>query len=293
MHEETERARVAASEAKAKREHALQLRVKAARARQRARAGLPPEEEDEPDPTQSVTAKLLDFVEEQKKISAENANKEREAREAEARKEREKFVREWDLGKEDLEKRRHKVMTQEEWVDKKRQERPKEFAPPQSTSRKSKKLTTFDDKRFPSENDPKKRTWENVRPGIKPDIKINLEEDKNQSLYFTTKKRKEDIKNKYFDPNVNSEETFESIPIMDEIEDYEQNDRKSKPECRKGAEIEPPPTFEYYGPVNKKRRREDEKRIDVGESFEVGLQLLKDKADKKDKRKPREFTEDF
>lgn len=290
LHEETERARVAASEAKAKREHALQLRVKAARARQRARAGLPPEEENEPDPTQLLTAKLLDFVEEQKKISAENASKEREAKEAEAKKKREKFVREWDMGKDDLEKRRHKVMSQEEWVDKKRQERPKEFAPPQSSSRKNKKSTEFDNRGY-IESDQKERTWENVRPGIKPEAILIRDEDKSQSLYFTTKKRKEDIKSKYYDPSVNDEDTFEPTPIKDELE--EEDVRKSKSEARKGAEIEPPPTFEYYGPANRKRKREDEKKIDVGESFQVGLQLLKEKADKKGKRKLREFTEDF
>ncbi|XP_077285926.1 uncharacterized protein LOC143911074 [Arctopsyche grandis] len=297
LHEETERERVAASEARAKREHALQLRVRAARARQRARAGLPPEEE-EPESAPSVTSMLLDFVEEQKKASSENSRKEREAREIEAQKEREKFVREWDLGKEDSEKQRHKVMTQEEWVDKKRKERPKEFAPQSESRYSNKKSTSFDDRGFyfDTQGDSSLRapTWEDVRPTNSMDNPgTSLAAASNQSLYFTTKKRKDDIKNKYFDPSVNTGVTFDPVPIRNEAaeDDGVKIDTKC-PSERKGAEVAPPPTYEYYGPADRKRKKE-EKKIDVEESFEVGLHLLEEKALKKGQRKGRDFADDF
>lgn len=250
-----------------------------------------------PESAPSVTSMLLDFVEEQKKASSETARKEREAREVEAQKEREKFVREWDLGKEDSENQRHKVMTQEEWVDKKRKERPKEFAPLQSESRYgNKKSTSFDDRGFyfDTQGDPslKAPTWEDVRPTNSMDSSsTSLGTASSQSLYFTTKKRKDDIKNKYYDPSVNTGVTFAPVPIRNEAGDV-----KSVKVCtseRKGAEVAPPPTYEYYGPADKKRRKEDEKKIDVEESFEVGLHLLEEKALKKNQKKGRDFIDDF
>lgn len=52
-----------------------------------------------------------------------------EERERKLEESRRKHIRPWDLGKEGV-KKPHYEYSQEEWVDKKRKERPEEFAPP-------------------------------------------------------------------------------------------------------------------------------------------------------------------
>ncbi|KAJ8968917.1 hypothetical protein NQ314_002008 [Rhamnusium bicolor] len=121
LRDETEQKQKKAQELKAMREKQLTARIKAAKNRKRARLGLPPEEE-EPEPVPEP------------KISEEEKKKMEEVKQAEEEKQkvleeaRKHHLRPWDIGKEGV--KVHYEMNQEEWVEKKREERPKEFAPP-------------------------------------------------------------------------------------------------------------------------------------------------------------------
>ncbi len=141
MHEETLKARKEADRSKAKRKAALAERLKKVRERKRVRMGLPLKEEEEKD----VKAEDENDSEEEKhdERSILEGLKAMRRLEEEERKKRAP-VREWDKGKEGVEKSsttgRHfydyvlkgekNVLSQKEWVDKKREERPNEFAPP-------------------------------------------------------------------------------------------------------------------------------------------------------------------
>lgn len=257
---------------------------------------------------------LLDFVEEQKRVSsekvAEEARELREAKEVMAKKEREKMVREWDLGKEDQElpRNKHVELTQEQWVDRKRKERPDEFAPPESGTSKQKTSDSiaFDNKGFFFDTEgetnlqTKNLTWKDVRKQTVETPSSSYSHQSDRSLFFTTKKSSiEAIKNKYFDPSVNvtSETSFKAIPISNECsdEDDDSNVRKeeeSKKTGRTGAEIEPPSTYEYFGPTDKKGKNVA-KKINVNEAFERGVKYLENQAASKDKKKKKAFLDDM
>ena len=134
-HQETELAREEAKKTKKKRKKELQKRLKRVRERKRLKMGLPlkdedsedgesgEEEEPEPQPEKDLEHSILDGI----KAMREEA--EREAR-------RKRTIREWDVGKEGITeemfkmKGEKKVLSQGEWVQEKRQDRPTEFAPP-------------------------------------------------------------------------------------------------------------------------------------------------------------------
>lgn len=257
---------------------------------------------------------LLDFVEEQKRVSsekvAEEARKQREAKEVIAKKEREKMIREWDLGKEDqdLPRNKHVELTQEQWVDRKRKERPGEFAPPEAVTSKQKigGSREFDNKGFfydtEGDRNPlnKNLSWRDVRKQTEETPSSSYSDQSDRSLFFTTKKSSiEAIKNKYFDPSVNatSESSFKAVPIRNECsdEDDDTNIRtveESKKTGRTGAEIEPPSTYDYYGPIDKKGKN-DGKKTNVNEAFEKGVKYLENQAASKDKRKNKAFLDDM
>lgn len=256
---------------------------------------------------------LLDFVEEQKRVSsekvAEEARKQREAKEAIAKKEREKMIREWDLGKEDqdLPRNKHVELTQEQWVDRKRKERPDDFAPPEFVTSKQNTggSRTFDNKGFfyDTEGDAnlqaKNLTWKDVRKPTAETPSSSYSNQSDRSLFFSTKKSNiEAIKNKYFDPSVNAttETSFKAVPIRNECsdEDDDSNVRKveTKMTGRMGAEIEPPSTYEYFGPPDKKGKK-DSTKINVNEAFDRGVKYLEDQAANKDKRKNKAFLDDM
>lgn len=165
-----------------------------------------------------------------------------EERERKLEESRRKHIRPWDLGKEGV-KKPHYEYSQEEWVDKKRKERPEEFAPPSTYKKDTRE---------------KRKSW---------------------------KRRNSDEYN---------ESKEESTLIDDELEDrlmsdYKEISKEDKRGRNRGAEIAPPPTFDYYGPSSSKRTR-DKSNVNIEESIEAGLQFIRNQFEKK--KKSRELSED-
>ncbi|CAG9854937.1 unnamed protein product [Phyllotreta striolata] len=261
---ETETKQKKAQELKNSREKLLAARLKAARNRKRARMGLPPEE-DEPEPTDKQSEEA-EKPEEQK---VTEDDKERERLLSEARK---NHVRPWDVGKEGVKER--EVMSQKEWVEKQRKERPKEFAPP-STSRKD----------FRSR----------VNAG-------NEDMDINKSLKFTTKKHSNS--ETVYDKSCVEEScssSMQPVPIHDldvsndeDISKRYEGDKKKNTSSsysdteRRGVEIAPPTTYDYYGPSQSKVRRTDVKQPNIHDSIEAGLKFLRKQIEEKENSSKRD-----
>ncbi|XP_063375676.1 coiled-coil domain-containing protein 174 [Cydia amplana] len=301
---ETLAAQQEAARRRARRDALLAARVAAARARQRARAGLPPapqepNKEDEKD----FTTCLLEFLTQQKD-EAEAAAKEKEKKlkeeqEKERQKLREAYVREWDIGKDGVEGKLKKFreMTQEEYVEQQRAKRIDEFAPVQGSSRDEANYF-FDDKgnmvssdRSPSSRNsrsderskvktPPPPTWSDVRPienASPPPIISDLEPEQ-KGLYFTSKKSKPKCNVQY----KNFVKTSEPTPIQNEISDEEVDERQKDTEKRRHdsshAQIAPPPTYDYYGPVPKKTKNHKPFESDIREAYAQGSKSLEPKS---------------
>ena len=145
LHRETLETRNQVATAKAKREAAMAARLKKVRDKKRLKMGLPalPDEPEEQQPEVEVEKSVMEGL--------------KELREAEEQKMRKSIVREWDVGKDGVEAKEatdqegfkeklklsmeRKVLSQEEWVEKKRKERPSEFAPPTAFAKKAKNTT--------------------------------------------------------------------------------------------------------------------------------------------------------
>ncbi|CAH2009865.1 unnamed protein product [Acanthoscelides obtectus] len=109
------------------RDQQLAVRIKAAKDRKRMRLGLPPEEDEPRKPQKPCES-------EEEKEKREEEQKERETAEKKLEKLRKKHVRPWDIGKEGV--TIFEEMAQDEWLEKKRDERPHEFAPPQTYTKR-------------------------------------------------------------------------------------------------------------------------------------------------------------
>lgn len=206
----------------------------------------------------------------------EQNEKEKAREEKEKEKKRRQHVRPWDKGKEGV--REHREYTQEEWVERKRKERPTEFAPPTSFHRSSKHV----------DRDQRSDTAEN------------------KSLYFSTKnpddKRntsKESI-NPYKRRNVSPEIR---TPIVNELSDNDDNEHYKSPKHDRsdsdderrgrGAEIAPPPTFDYYGPSGSKKHKTQHKKENIHDSISAGLKFLREQAEKKQQKSSKRDVDMF
>ena len=171
LHEETKKARNEADKNKAKKKAALAERLRKVRDRKRLRMGLPmlpqPEGEENGEEGEEVAEKPDDDDEggsfEQKLMLNLKAMRE-EAEEKERERKRRSMVREWDVGKEGVPemassygmKGEKKILSQKEWVDEKRKERKKEFAPPSETMQPSSSRSSSGQK--------KQKTYASVPP---------------------------------------------------------------------------------------------------------------------------------
>lgn len=205
---------------------------------------------------------------------------------------RKQHVRPWDIGKEGV-KERH-VYSQEEWVDKQRKERQEEFAPPSSYR-----------KNFRSELDP----GEEVAFSDKGLYFSSKKDDQRGTVIKEPEGRRQRNMESYktkeeFDFTQATSSNFLSQPIVDECKGEEEEDNllrdfrssqvnsksgsesssDSNEEVRgRGVEVEPPPTFDYYGPSDSKKRKISKKKEHIVESIGVGLKFLRDQAEKKEK----------
>ncbi|XP_045454426.1 coiled-coil domain-containing protein 174 [Melitaea cinxia] len=298
--QETLIAQEKAEEIRKKRDELIAARVAAARARQRARAGLPPEDPEEK--KKDYTTCLLEFLNQQKieadKKAKEEEEKKKEEKEKERQKYRETYIREWDLGKEGVggEVKKFREMSQEEYVEQQRAKRNDEFAPPQTTSNDRSKYS-FDVRGNKLETETsesgKSKTWSDVRPVAAPPPPIigdlSVVSDAQKGLYFSTKKTKPVVKYKNF---VRAEEL---TPINDELNDEDVSVvKKTKPEKRNQnsnhAEIEPPLTYEYYGPNTKYSRTEKPFTSDLREAIAQGSKRLEPKESNIQLPKHYDFT---
>lgn len=208
----------------------------------------------------------------------EEENKLREEKEKERQKIRETYVREWDIGKDGSnEKKRFREMSQEEYVEQQRAKRINEFAPPQPAT--SSKSDTFDFKGRKvkeTESPATSKSWVDVRPKPQtpppPDINDYSEQ---KGLYFSTAKNTSA-------PNVlyrNFVKAQEPTPIINEVDDYStkfDDVNLERNSVENHAEIAPPPTYDYYGPVAKRSRPSDQNpfQSDLREAYEQGVKSL-------------------
>ncbi|CAH0552558.1 unnamed protein product [Brassicogethes aeneus] len=261
LRKETEEQQKKMQDLKAQRKKQLAARIKAAKNRKRARMGLAPEEESE-------TSVEENKSEEKPEKLPEKNEKDELLEEA-----RKNHIRPWDIGKEAL--KEHYVYSQGEWVDKKRSERPKEFAPP-SSYRKNFRSNVEEDSfreekkslKFSSRKDNYTRNYEEVeqsKPMDPTPIKDECEDGKDRLLADYHK-----INDKYSSNGSNKDSSK-----------YSSSDSDSDNEIRgKGAEFAPPPTFDYYGPSSSKKYKPT-KSNNVEDSIEAGLKFLRHQVEKK------------
>lgn len=208
-------------------------------------------------------------------IEDNEAEKQKQKEKFEEEKRREKkrlqHIRPWDKGKEGV--REHREYTQEEWVEKKRRERPSEFAPPTSFQKRS--------------------------TGKSDKVSADSYEDK--SLYFSTKKsgsgNKGESSKRGLNPYKRNASPEIRTPIVNELSDDEDNSSRyqgsgrnddsdsdsGNSDRRRGVEIAPPPTFDYYGPSGSKRHKTDKKKTNIEDSIAAGLNYLREQTEKKQK----------
>ena len=154
LHLETKKAKEEKEKQKVDKKEALKNRLKKVRDRKRLKMGLPilPDDADDADSTKNNDEEAQPEEEEKPEDSILQRLKEIREKEEEAR--RKSVVREWDVGKKGAKAAaaapspfgassssiltskpaETKVFSQKEWVEKKRSERPQEFAPPVNTS---------------------------------------------------------------------------------------------------------------------------------------------------------------
>ncbi|KAF2885118.1 hypothetical protein ILUMI_21052 [Ignelater luminosus] len=300
LREETEQKQKRAEELRNLREKQLAARAKAARNRKRARMGLPPEE-DEPEIVQQSEEK----PDEEKETEKQKEMEQKKEQEKEAA--RKRHIRPWDMGKEGV--REHYECSQDEWNEKKRKERPAEFAPPSSYHRP-----------YGSEPRDKDNTLELNKTLYFSTKKLKKKNDcenqnrkDNETFFVDTSKPPPTIRKHHINPyktkeTVSYEQTStvksKPIPIVNECEDFDEvqdrlfddyktmrqnskstdsfeSDSESESRRGKGIEISPPPTFDYYGPSDTKRTKCSSRKVNLEDSIAAGLKFLRQQVEKK------------
>ena len=168
------------------------------------------------------------------------------------------------------------VMSQEDWVEKKRSERPQEFAPPTS-----------------------------YQPDFVPNPATVLPDKPKAVLFFSSKKpsnraanitdrgaRRSDVRMK--DRDVRASPAWDNVPSSGDVkrvwesglhqagmEDSEQDMRG------RGAEIPPPVTFEYCAPSFRGagQKHSEPRMSDVESSIAAGLKYLRQQAEQRESQR--------
>lgn len=318
---ETEKEQKRAKDLKAIREQQLAARMKAARNRKRARMGLPPEEDGKL--SNKTTPKKPDIelclvdvesndppaepTETAEDIEKQNKKDEEERRLNAARK---RHVRPWDIGKDGV-KPEFYEMSQHEWNEKKRKERPTEFAPPVAysarefnsmrsldtevhSSNKSLKFSSMDSNRRVQNLNPykKTKTLENEleKPNSPEESSIIDDDDddsgSNDRLlgdYMQSRPRLYSPEYPTSDGEGHSGK-MQPVPIVNELETDMYETAKPRPvpskekPVRKGVEIAPPLTFEHFGPSSRPFAHSSASSsgaVNIAASIEAGLKFLR------------------
>ncbi|XP_048517485.1 coiled-coil domain-containing protein 174 isoform X1 [Dendroctonus ponderosae] len=305
---ETEKEQKRAKDLKTIREQQLAARMKAARNRKRARMGLPPEEDVESNAPPEEPTETPEDIEKQNK----KAEEERRLNAA-----RKRHVRPWDIGKDGVRPEFYE-MTQHEWNDKKRKERPTEFAPPTAysarefnsmrsldtdihSSNKSLKFSSMDSKRKLQNLNPYKKTiiheTELEKPN-NPEESSSIQDDddddnseRNDRLlgdYMQSRPRLYSPEYPTSDAEQHSGK-MQPVPIVNELETdvYETEKPRLMPSkavpVKKGVEIPPPLTFEHFGPSDRpfshSSARNSSGPVNIAASIEAGLKFLRNQTE--------------
>ena len=153
LHEETDNARIEKVKKAEKRKHEMADRIWKIKQKRREKLGLPPLEEEKPKfstDTDDNNADTVDFT----KSVVDGLKMFRKTREEEETRsneiKRRENLRDWDVGKDGLEemKKEWRVLTNQEWLAKQRQERKPEFAPPTSAFNEAKDILKKKDEAY-------------------------------------------------------------------------------------------------------------------------------------------------
>ncbi len=167
-------------------------------------------------------------------------------------------------------------MTQDTWVDKKREERRQEFAPPAAY----KESETSRPKKFAKHQEP----IADANPVISEDSIISGLAFMKQMQFPSPGIQPTPIR-KYEDVTAGEEENDDDLMPPGETDEPQpgeittSNRWRSMP-SRRGAEIAPPPSMDYYnnGSSSNARRGVSSQRTDVSQSFSVGISQRKNVA---------------
>ncbi|XP_046399605.1 coiled-coil domain-containing protein 174 [Ischnura elegans] len=269
---ETEKGQAAASELRARRQEQMAARLKAARARKRAREGLPPEPEEEEKPPEKEEDETLTVWPDCKAAEVVKAEEEerlrRKAKLEEAEEKRRKRlekrplpVRPWDMGKEGVagaSTSSADPMSQEEWVKKKREERPQEFAPPPEY-----KGDDLDDFMATDSG------WNTSH------LRATSKKSRGGKGSGQVKWKKGNVSPKYPPSDPSHSSAYKESLDGGGVDSGQ----------RKGAEIAPPPTFDYYGPSASKTKPKPQGQASLDDAISAGLSYLRQQAEDRDKQK--------
>lgn len=220
---------------------------------------------DEPEPEQT---KLYNSKDEEKRLKREEKERRRKEREDKKREEeRKQHIRPWDKNKPGVPptndssnsendddwnyKPEREPMSQEQWNEMKREERNPEFAP------------------MPGPPAPPPLRQFRSQPSFIP----HSEDAGPNPLFFTTKK----VPHKEVPKEFHKRNYSAAMASPNSIDD-EEGESACDREPARGAEIPPPPTFEYYGPTSAKREKLS--RPDLEQSIAAGLKFLRNQSDK-------------
>lgn len=127
-------------------------------------------------------------------------------------------------------------------------------------------------------------------PGTENDIV--LPEETNRTLFFTSKKTKKVFKRRNYDASLDdagsekrSKPQQKAVPIRNELSDDSGEEKEVYRREGTGAEIPPPPTFEYYGPTSSAIKQNQRRAPPISKnvleaSIEAGLRFLREQSDK-------------
>ncbi|XP_025208825.1 coiled-coil domain-containing protein 174 [Melanaphis sacchari] len=234
LREQTKTTQISVQKLKEKRAAQMAVRLRAIKRRKKEKLGLPMDSssDEEAPPPKAPSPEIVED------IDAERAfEKLRKAA----------HVRPWDHGKDGLQK---PLLTQEEWNEKQRAERKPDFAwnydddtkVPKRRSNNFKHVDEDDNEDDEDDNE------DMVGPSLDMFIAPN---NPNKQSTITPKNFKQFIHNELDDeptatninPSYDDDSHLDSIPLPTE--------------SKKGAEIAPPPTYEYYGPSGRGPKAQD------------------------------------
>ncbi|VVC27943.1 Protein of unknown function DUF4078 [Cinara cedri] len=246
LREQTKSTQITVQKLKERRAAQMAARLKAVKRRKKEKLGLPLDSssEDEAPPAKEPSPKV---VEDMDAIRA--FEKLRKAA----------HVRPWDHGKDGLKK---PLLTQDEWNEKQRAERKSEFSwSYDGSSSMTQKNTSPNCQNVNEDNSDDDL--------VGPSLDLFLEPNNpNKQSTIISKSFKRPIHNELDD-----EPPATKNKVFNDNDDY-LNDIPLPSETRKGAEIAPPPTFEYYGPSGRgpKLQKHFISTDDMQDSISKGLE---------------------